>query len=82
MPFLLITDGSNSFMVNPKESISLELKLNVTEYGHTWKHIGDVLYNFGVDRLNQASFSVDPEQYVFLVKLTTMPDTGSCRGMR
>jgi len=37
-------------ILDKRESIDLELKLNVTKYGLEWKHIGDYLYNYGVDK--------------------------------
>ena len=46
MSNLTIKNGDNSFSVEGQEIIDLELKLNITNYGHTWKDIGDHLFNF------------------------------------
>ena len=45
-----LTDGNNVLLLKRNESINLELKLNVSTYGHTWSNIGDQLYNFGIGK--------------------------------
>jgi hypothetical protein len=63
---LKITDTKNTFNVNQTAAIDLELKLNVTEYGHSWKHIGDILYDYGTNRVLNEVLTVDTHQYEFL----------------
>ena len=46
MSQVTIQSGKNKFKVSGKEIINLELKLNITPYGHSWKDIGDHLFNF------------------------------------
>jgi hypothetical protein len=38
---ITITDTKDSFQVNTKQSATLELQLNVSQYGRRWSHIGD-----------------------------------------
>ena len=42
---ITITDGDKMFSLKQTECIDLELKLNITKYGHAWSYIGDYLYN-------------------------------------
>ena len=46
MSKVTIQSGKNKFNVLGEEIINLELKLNITPYGHSWKDIGDHLFNF------------------------------------
>ena len=69
---LNITDRNRSFMLNTEESLDLELKLNVTQYGHHWKSIGDVLYDHAIKKISDYNLIVTNEQYNFLEKLLTM----------
>jgi hypothetical protein len=79
---LSITDTARNFTLDPQDSIALELKLNVTEYGHPWKHIGDHLYNFGVGRQVSESLIVDVVQFDFLEMLMSKPGWEACRGLK
>ena len=66
----VLTNGSESIELNHQEAIALELKLNTSKYGHEWKHIGDILYNFGTNRENAAkTLTVTTEQLNFLKTL-------------
>jgi hypothetical protein len=62
--------GSQILELTRQQCIDLELALNVTQYGHTWKHIGDVLFNFGFDT-NAAvnTYACTPFQFTFLAQL-------------
>jgi len=61
-----LTDGSNNYInINPKQSIDLELKLNVSPYGHQWSKIGDQLYKFGIGN-NMDVILVTNEQFKYL----------------
>jgi hypothetical protein len=79
---LNITDTTNSFMVDEKTAIDLELKLNVTKYAHTWKSIGDVLYDFGARKPNAINnLIVTTEQYDYLTMLMKEPSWKTCKGL-
>jgi len=80
---LKIHDFVDSITIeNMQDSITLELKLNVTQYGHPWKHIGDVLYNYGVGKANAVTdFVVTSEQLAYLKMLQTKPGWAECRGL-
>jgi len=80
---LKIHDFVDSIIINDgKDAIALELKLNVTQHGHPWKHIGDVLYNYGVGKANAVTdFVVTSEQLSYLQMLQTKPSWESCRGL-
>jgi hypothetical protein len=69
MATLIITDMKREFEVSYKESISLELALNRTEYGTPWKDIGDDLFNFGTKRTNMRILIVKEFQYTYLYDL-------------
>lgn len=43
---LTIQSGENKFNVSGKDILNLELKLNITPYGNSWKDIGEHLFNF------------------------------------
>lgn len=78
---LKITNTNESFTVDQKGAIDLELKLNVTEYGHPWKHIGDILYDYGSNRVLHDILTVDNHQYEFLKLLLTKNGYQECRGL-
>jgi hypothetical protein len=63
-----LTDGNNFLLLKRNESINLELKLNVSSYGHTWSSIGDQLYNFGIGN-DIAEILVNSYQFNYLKKL-------------
>jgi hypothetical protein len=69
---LRIYDGQfgKELLLTPREAIQLELKLNKSEYGHTWKFIGDFLYDYGVGKIFKGNFCVKPEQLEFLHELS------------
>jgi hypothetical protein len=70
-PLFRLTDSASEYIeLTRQQCIDLELALNVTQYGHAWKHIGDVLFNFGFD-INDAvnSYSCNLFQFTFLVQL-------------
>ena len=63
-----LTDGNNFLLLKRNESINLELKLNVSSYGHTWSSIGDQLYNFGIGK-DITEILVNSYQFNYLKKL-------------
>jgi hypothetical protein len=78
---LKITDQTRTFTVLRNETISLELKLNVTRVGHAWKGIGDHLFYFANRPDTSDLLTVTPEQYDFLVLLHSNPSRESCRDL-
>ena len=78
---LKITDTKDEFTVDETSAIDLELKLNVTQYGHPWKHIGDILYDYGTRRYKHEVLTVDTHQYEFLKLLLTKNGYQECKGM-
>ena len=63
-----LTDGNNFLLLKRNESIKLELKLNVSSYGHTWSNIGDQLYNFGIGK-DITEILVNSYQFNYLKNL-------------
>ncbi len=65
-----VTDGQRVFTLNRRQCIEVELKLNVSPYGHAWVSIGDHLYNFGSALADsQKDLVVDSTQYDYLSAL-------------
>ena len=80
---LTVTDSNTSFILNEREAIDLEVKLNVTEYGRPWRSIGDVLYNYGMQNSNfLTNLLVTTEQFNFLLMLRSKESWEVCRGLR
>lgn len=80
---LTITDSNTSFILNEREAIDLEVKLNVTEYGRPWRSIGDALYNYGMQNSNfVTNLLVTTEQLNFLIMLRSMESWEVCRGLK
>ena len=79
---LKIHDFVDSITIeNMQDSITLELKLNVTQYGHPWKHIGDVLFEFNSSN-SMRTFPVPPHQFEFLEMLhTTKSSWAECKDL-
>jgi len=79
---LLIADDKRSFKLTQKESIDLELKLNVSAYGKMWTHIGDVLYKHGSSFQEEyMELAIGKEEYDFLLKLLEKTTWMQCQGM-
>jgi hypothetical protein len=78
---LEITDTKRSFTVDKQQANDLELKLNVTAYGHIWKYIGDVLFDFSTGRPCVSRYIVNDQQYEFLSMLMTKNGYEACRGL-
>ena len=71
---LTITDTKDSFELTTKQSIMLEIQLNVSLYGHRWSHIGDDLYKYGSkgDDTEVETLTVTTDQYMYLHMLFTV----------
>jgi hypothetical protein len=79
---LLIADDKRSFKLTQKESIDLELKLNVSAYGRFWTHIGDVLFKHGSSFQEEyVELEIGKEEYDFLLKLLEKTSWEQCQGM-
>jgi len=81
MTHLIISDETTTDYIelNDRQAIDLELKLNITSKGHEWKHIGDVLYNFGTKRnIYISEFKVSHIQMEFL-KLINATNNSECK---
>lgn len=75
MTHLIISDETTTDYIelNDRQAIDLELKLNITSKGHEWKHIGDVLYNFGTKQnIYISEFKVSHIQMEFLKLINTI----------
>ena len=81
-PMLLIADDKRSIKLTQKESIDLELKLNVSAYGKMWTHIGDVLYKHGSSFQEEyMELAIGKEEYDFLLKLLEKTSWEQCQGL-
>ena len=73
---LVLTDGGPHPLIlsSPRQAIELELALNKSPYGHAWKHIGNVLYEFGVGQPTVSTLTLTHFQLVFLKTLLSERD--------
>lgn len=78
---LEITDTKRSFTLDKQQANDLELKLNVTAYGHIWKYIGDILFDFSTSKPCVSRFIVNDQQYEFLSMLMTKNGYHECKGL-
>ena len=79
---LTVTDATSSFLLNEREAIDLELKLNVTFYGHLWRDaIGDPLFQYGTGSVLETLL-VSTEQFVFLEMLRTKDSWRDCHDLK
>jgi hypothetical protein len=78
---LSVTDNKFAFELTYEESIDLELKLNVSAHGRTWKHIGDVLYEYGTKRLGTDHvIYIGTPEFNFLCRLREKKSWEQCKG--
>ena len=75
MSKLTISNGKESFEIEGKTIIDLEIKLNATEFGKPWINIGDYLYNFynlkGCKEQPPNMLNVKDFQYNYLKELNS-----------
>lgn len=72
-------NNSMPIVLTKKESIQLELKLNVTKKGSLWSSVGDYLYNYGIDKYGEdAKLIVTEEQMQFIQILMTYNSWKDC----
>lgn len=68
--FVSGTTGGKELSLTRRQAIDLELALNKSQYGHSWKHIGDILFNFGgYSNMAVNSYGVSEFQFLFLEQL-------------
>lgn len=78
---LTVTDDKYAVELTYEESIDLELKLNVSAHGRTWKHIGDVLYEYGTKRLGEThEIHIGSPEFKFLCRLREKKSWEQCMG--
>lgn len=92
---LTLVSGTDSLVLSREDARDLELKLNVSYYGHEWRAIGNALFDFhstGAVAVAVAvagavtgavavaePLDVGPEQFAFLKKLLEMRGWESCK---
>ena len=83
MPILTIKDETDETIeLSEKQAIDIELKLNVTSKGHEWKHIGDILFNFGSNKEEAVfEYTVTSIQMEFIKMLMTKNSYHECKGL-
>jgi len=80
---LVVTSGERSLKVNRGDAIRMELKLNKSQFRNTWIHIGNSLYDFGVDKKDASTvLEVTREQFLFLEEMYNMLDYYRDKPMR
>ena len=55
-----MSSSSSAINISTSEAISLEIKLNVSEYGRKWSDLGDILFKC---RINPKVYQVDKTEY-------------------
>lgn len=79
---IITESGKHTFTLKKSECVPLELKLNVTSRGPIWRHIGDYLCDFGLDKpMAISELVVTNEQYEFLVILLGKKSWEDCRDL-
>ena len=77
-----ISDGLIHFILDEKQCIDLELKLNVSSKSKEWGHISAYLYDYGTGRPNAAtSIKVEHREYTFLCRLMEKKSWEDCQGL-
>jgi len=79
-----ITDSKSVLMLTKQETGELELKLNVSSYGHEWRStIGDKLFDFSSGKEGALTILVVTTiQYEFLSMLRQKSGWMACRGLK
>jgi len=73
-----IVSGGDSLVLSREDARDLELKLNVSYYGHEWSAIGTALFDFHSKNV-EGYLEVVPEQLTFLKKLQEIRGWESCK---
>lgn len=77
---LTLVSGTEFLTLEKDDARELELKLNVSYYGHDWISIGDALFEFHSSGSSSSSqLEVTTEQLAFLKKLNEQRGWESCK---
>ncbi len=79
--YIIITNNIDSFSLDKNNSISLELKLNVSTKSRVLKHIGDILYEYGTGNTDGSRIIVNSLDFNFLKMLNDKKTWQECRGL-
>jgi len=64
---MIVQDPSeNSLELSRKEALNLELRLNISEYGNLWSDLGDMLYDYAIEKTTPKKISVSTFQFIVL----------------
>ena len=64
---MIVQDPSENFLeLSRKEALNLELRLNISEYGHLWSDLGDMLYDYAIEKTTPKKMSVSTFQFIVL----------------
>ena len=69
---MIIMDISKNIVLRPtkQQALQMELKLNTSQWGRTWSHIGDKLYDYSIDKTDlPPALIVTSAQFKFLSEL-------------
>ncbi len=58
--------SENSIKLSRKEALKLELRLNISEYGQLWSEIGDILYDYAIEKTTPKNLTVSGFQFIVL----------------
>lgn len=92
MTSLFLTDGHHTLKLDRGDARELELKLNVSAYGHSWRSLGTVLFHFhsqssetsdaSVASVAVSDYTITTEQLDFLKVLQTKRGWESCKDLK
>lgn len=80
--FLVMTDKRESRNLTRDDCLSLELRLNVTQYGLPWRHLGDAFYSYARKKPNATyQLNVTTQQYDFCNLLLSKQNWQECKDL-
>lgn len=69
MSLLKVGNISNSdqyFYIDRDNASKLEIAFNLTEKGKEWSNLGDVLYNFSINKDIELNWKIQKDQFHYL----------------
>jgi len=64
---MLLQDPSENILdLSRKQALQLELRLNISEYGNLWSELGDILYDYAIEKTTPKKMSVSTFQFIVL----------------
>lgn len=81
MDTLILECSNSSISLDRNQSIELELKLNVTSRSYELKNLGDILYDFGISRINGCTHKINDDIMEFLKTLMNRKNWQDCKGL-